>query len=193
MHHHGPTHRHHPTPQYLDSYSRLPGVVSPGKAEEHDSLPRPGAPSVPDSMRAARSRTEDDEDVPREPRTERPAAPAAVAWDHPKEDRDTVAFELPPRQTLSGSHDGVPGSEDENEGYGDMRVAVLIPYSGPGLPIWFDAFTDLAASNKDLVDWLIFCEEVGKCFIAASLYTFVCSLTFVWPTGLLLLASCKAL
>ncbi|CAM9865198.1 unnamed protein product [Ectocarpus sp. 12 AP-2014] len=160
MHHHGPTHRHNPTPQYLDSYSRLPGVVSPGKAEEHDSLSRPGAPSVPDSMRAARSRTEDDEDVPREPRTERPAAPAAVAWDHPKEDRATVAFELPPRQTLSGSHDdGVSGSEDEDGGYGDMRVAVLIPYSGPGLPIWFDAFTDLAASNKDLVDWLIFCEE----------------------------------
>lgn len=47
-----------------------------------------------------------------------------------------------------------------NEGYGDMRVAVLVPYSGKGLPLWFDAFTDLASASGDLVDWIIFCEEV---------------------------------
>lgn len=49
--------------------------------------------------------------------------------------------------------------------YGDMRVAVLIPYSGAGLPVWFDAFTELAAANEELVDWIIFCEQVrqGSC------------------------------
>lgn len=165
MHHHGPTHRQHPTPLYLDSYSRLPGVVSPGSVKDQDSLPRPGVPSGPDSRTG--SKTEDYDvpgDVPGEPRTESPAAPAAVGLDHPKDDDANVAFELPPREPLSQAHDRVSGSEDEDEeeGYGDMRVAVLVPYSGPGLPIWFDAFTDLAASNKDLVDWLIFCEQVGN-------------------------------
>lgn len=45
--------------------------------------------------------------------------------------------------------------------YEDMRVAVLVPFSGPGLPVWFDAFAELAAANSELVDWKIFCEEVS--------------------------------
>lgn len=53
-----------------------------------------------------------------------------------------------------------PGTEERNGGYGDMRIAVLVPYSGPGLPVWFDAFTDLAAANRNLMDWIIFCEKV---------------------------------
>lgn len=46
------------------------------------------------------------------------------------------------------------------EGYGDMRVAVLLPYSGDGLPVWFDTFTHLAAANKEVIDWIVFCKEV---------------------------------
>lgn len=46
-------------------------------------------------------------------------------------------------------------------GYDDMRVAVLVPFSGPGLPVWFDAFAELAGANSELVDWKIFCEKVS--------------------------------
>lgn len=56
--------------------------------------------------------------------------------------------------------EGEEEQEEEEEGYGDMRVAVLVPYSGPGLPLWFDAFTELAAASSAAVDWIIFCEEV---------------------------------
>lgn len=76
-------------------------------------------------------------------------------------------LELPPRPPLLLSeeqsdnlHEELRESSGDGEGYGDMRVAVLVPYSGPGLPLWFDAFADLAAASKDLVDWIIFCEEV---------------------------------
>lgn len=50
--------------------------------------------------------------------------------------------------------------EDDSDDYGDMRIAVLVPYSGPGLPVWFDAFMDLAAANGKLMDWIIFCDQV---------------------------------
>lgn len=56
--------------------------------------------------------------------------------------------------------EGRPGQADKISSYGEMRIAVLVPYSGPGLPVWFDAFTDLAAANSKLMDWIIFCEEV---------------------------------
>lgn len=58
------------------------------------------------------------------------------------------------------AHSGISGSRSSDEGYGDMRIAVLIPYSGSGLPSWFDAFAELAGANAALMDWLIFCEEV---------------------------------
>lgn len=79
--------------------------------------------------------------------------------------RRVVDFDPPPeRQRLSTESDGrSDGANDESrddEEYGDMRVAVLVPYVGPGLPVWFDAFADLAAASKDAVDWIIFCEEV---------------------------------
>lgn len=69
----------------------------------------------------------------------------------------------PPVQLLTTEGGQVTRYEEGRGGegaYGDMRIAILVPYSGPGLPVWFDAFTDLAAMNKDLVDWIIFCEEV---------------------------------
>lgn len=67
---------------------------------------------------------------------------------------------------MDGFNGAVDGTSGEDEGYGDMRVAVLVPYSGPGLPLWFDAFTDLAAANKDLVDWIIFCDEVRTLLVS---------------------------
>lgn len=63
---------------------------------------------------------------------------------------------------------GPLGTEERNGGYGDMRIAVLVPYSGPGLPVWFDAFTDLAAANSNLMDWIIFCEKVRGQFVVES-------------------------
>ncbi|CAM9225368.1 unnamed protein product, partial [Hapterophycus canaliculatus] len=133
MHHHAPTHQ-----QHHGLFSTLSGSV-PFEVNP-DTLPAP--PLVPDSMRPSSPsalRTETPLDPPREP--------------HYK------GFELPPREPLSEEHQDKVGGIDGDEGYGDMRVAVLVPYSGPGLPLWFDAFTDLAAANKDLVDWIIFCEE----------------------------------
>lgn len=69
---------------------------------------------------------------------------------------DTVWKRLPPREEL----DLQDLPEETKFAYDGMRVAVLVPYSGPGLPNWFDAFTDLAAASRDAVDWIIFCEEV---------------------------------
>lgn len=42
--------------------------------------------------------------------------------------------------------------------YGDMRVRGLLPYTLANLPVWFDVFTELAAANSEVMDWLIFCE-----------------------------------
>ena len=73
---------------------------------------------------------------------------------------------LPPRLTTKPEDypdDGTivdNGSQQGEDCYGGMRVAVLVPYSGPGLPLWFDSFVELAAASKDAVDWIIFCEEV---------------------------------
>ncbi|CAM9102064.1 unnamed protein product [Ascophyllum nodosum] len=72
---------------------------------------------------------------------------------------------LPPRLTTKPEDypdDGTivdNGSQQGEDCYGGMRVAVLVPYSGPGLPLWFDSFVELAAASKDAVDWIIFCEE----------------------------------
>lgn len=52
----------------------------------------------------------------------------------------------------------------EDDDYGDMRIAVLVPFSGTGLPVWFDLFLDLAEANKKLIDWILFCEEVKSTF-----------------------------
>lgn len=87
----------------------------------------------------------------------------------------------PPNQLQGEPHGGIPPlqqqtgdseEEEEEEGYGDMRVAVLVPYAGPGLPLWFDAFADLAAANSAAVDWLIFCEEVRMGAPANTLLAF---------------------
>lgn len=70
---------------------------------------------------------------------------------------------VPPELKDDASPDppaGEDGGGGGEEGYGDMRVAVLVPYSGPGLPLWFDAFTELAAASAAAVDWIIFCDEV---------------------------------
>lgn len=44
--------------------------------------------------------------------------------------------------------------------YGGQRVAVVVPYVGSDLPVWWDAFTEQAKHNEGLVDWIIFCDQV---------------------------------
>lgn len=159
MHHHGPTdHGRHG-----DNPPRLPGAF-PIEDEVRDSatvLPAeiiPDKPSLRDSTKAGAVAG-----------TESPVqqAPTAAAQATPKTEDNSAAFTLPSRPVSGGgeepsgdSSESTGSSEEEEDGYGDMRIAVLVPYSGPGLPLWFDAFTDLAAANKDLVDWIIFCAEV---------------------------------
>lgn len=141
MHHHAPAYQEH---HGIFSLSPASGSIP----SDSDSTALPGAPLVPDSMR--------------------PFPVVAVRTETPLDplgEPHTGGFELPPREPLLEPPVGEVGETlgdtgDEEEGYGGMRVAVLVPYSGPGLPLWFDAFADLAAANKDLVDWIIFCEDV---------------------------------
>lgn len=164
MHHHGPTDQE----RHGDYPHRLPGAF-PIEDEVKDiaaSLPveaLPGEPSLPDSMTGGAAVAGTESPV----QHQEPTAAAAQAT--PKtEDKGAAGFTLPPRpvseeeEEPSEDSSESKGSSQEEGGYGDMRVAVLVPYSGPGLPLWFDAFTDLAAANKDLVDWIIFCAEVRK-------------------------------
>lgn len=45
--------------------------------------------------------------------------------------------------------------------YDGQRVAVVVPYVGTELPVWWEAFADQARFNDGLVDWIIFCDKVG--------------------------------
>ena len=158
LHHHGPTdqERHgdykprwpgaFPEDEVKQASAALPGEALPGEA-------LPAEPSLPDWMKGAAVVAETEPPV--NP-TEEPGAGAQT----PKTGGDGVAGDLTLTARPMSEEDESGGSREEDEGYGDMRVAVLVPYSGPGLPLWFDAFTDLAAANKDLVDWIIFCAEV---------------------------------
>lgn len=166
IHQHGPAHHEGVGTKRDDPSTMVPGLLPPKDGHAQYSAAIPRAPSVPDSMKGLKGlegrrvpghdRTKIDEH-----RQQRTAFRAGEAIDN----GSGVGAQLPPRpplgldwQTGGGDEPGRPLGEDE--GYGEMRVAVLIPYSGPGLPIWFDAFTDLAAANKDLIDWIIFCAEV---------------------------------
>lgn len=157
LHHHGPTqdglHRHG---DYTSP--RLPGAFPVEGGDEHiSSAALPDEPSVPDSMKGGS--VAGTEAAGQQHQKQRGTAPQA-------KDDAAVSFTLPARPLLEEEKTGelseLRVSSEEDDGYGDMRVAVLVPYSGPGLPLWFDAFTDLAAANKDLVDWIIFCAEVCR-------------------------------
>lgn len=41
-----------------------------------------------------------------------------------------------------------------------QRVAIVVPYVGRELPVWWDAFVDQAKHNEGLLDWIIFCDKV---------------------------------
>lgn len=41
-----------------------------------------------------------------------------------------------------------------------QRVAVVVPYVGKDLPVWWDAFAEQARLNDGLIDWIIFCDQV---------------------------------
>lgn len=42
-----------------------------------------------------------------------------------------------------------------------QRVAVVVPYVGRDLPVWWDAFAEQARLNEGLIDWIIFCDQVS--------------------------------
>lgn len=169
-------HQHEPAPpdgrrtKLHEPSPEVPSVLSYGGADVHDPAAIPGAPSVPDSMKGGAPVPGHDRTDSKKQWQRPPSASGGAAIDV----EDGAGFRLPPRQPLdfdvrdaegsaSSDDDESGGLGEQDKGYGEMRVAVLIPYSGPGLPIWFDAFTDLAAANKDLVDWIIFCAEVRSC------------------------------
>lgn len=43
-----------------------------------------------------------------------------------------------------------------------QRVAVVVPYVGGDLPVWWDAFAEQAKLNDGLVDWIIFCDQASR-------------------------------
>lgn len=162
MHHHAPTHHGGPTQHHYDPVPHVPGGFSTGVGDEHNSPTLPGEPILPDSI--------GEPSVPAHTRTHTVDQPRST--EAPPETTNNgggiADVGQPTRLPLVSEGKGVDlggglgGSSGDGDGYGDMRVAVLVPYSGPGLPLWFDAFTDLAAASKDLVDWMIFCEEVQQ-------------------------------
>lgn len=166
MHHHAPVHQRGVAHHHYDSLSQVPVRTSVEDGDSHNSPALPGEPSLPDSMReTAAVERSSSSSAPAHTRTPRVADQPNLSGKAPETKNsggDIADLGLPPRPSEGqgaslGGESKEPFSEDE--GYGDMRVAVLVPYSGPGLPLWFDAFTDLAAASKDLVDWIIFCDE----------------------------------
>ena len=52
-------------------------------------------------------------------------------------------------------------SQSRLDPYDGQRVAVVVPYVGTELPVWWEAFAEQARFNDGLVDWIIFCDKVG--------------------------------
>lgn len=63
-------------------------------------------------------------------------------------DRDTGAVATPALMPVPELYDG-------------QRIAVLVPYIGSDLPVWWDAFAEQAGHNEGLVDWIIICDQVN--------------------------------
>lgn len=155
-------HHHNPEPHSKHHTSRVPGMSPlrndtkrPGQRPEVlNSMVEPDIGARQDSAVAGtqtlapQEELKDAESVNGGPVGFEPPKPPLV----PSELKDDASPDSP------ASEDG--GGEGEEDEYGGMRVAVLVPYSGPGLPLWFDAFTELAAASAAAVDWIIFCEEV---------------------------------
>lgn len=47
--------------------------------------------------------------------------------------------------------------------YKGQKVAVLVPYVGRDLPVWWDVFAEQAKLNIGLIDWILFCDQVTYC------------------------------
>lgn len=45
--------------------------------------------------------------------------------------------------------------------YDGHRVAVVVPYVGNDLPVWWNTFAEQARHNEGLVDWIIMCDQVS--------------------------------
>lgn len=86
------------------------------------------------------------------------------------ERRAAPAAESTITRVSATSHEGIKEVFHEsfhNEGVEDLakptnesgRVAVLIPYTGPALPAWFDTWLHTASTSAPLFDWLIFVTD----------------------------------
>ncbi|CAB1119182.1 unnamed protein product [Ectocarpus sp. CCAP 1310/34] len=52
-----------------------------------------------------------------------------------------------------------PPQPTQPDQFNGQKVAVVIPYVGKDLPVWWDAFAEQARLNDGLVDWIIFCDQ----------------------------------
>lgn len=163
MHHHEPS-----TPHYVDPFIEPPamGGVPPESTAVVNTVLLPDAPSKPTGSALETSSTPENDGASVQTEGKwivETLPPSPQETKQSLEEESFVVYDI--EHPGEGQAGEVPGnalevSAGDREGYGDMRVAVLVPYSGTGLPPWFDAFADLAAASSDAVDWIIFCEAV---------------------------------
>lgn len=54
-----------------------------------------------------------------------------------------------------------PSQPTRPDQFNGQKVAVVVPYVGKDLPVWWDAFAEQARLNDGLVDWIIFCDQAS--------------------------------
>lgn len=65
--------------------------------------------------------------------------------------------------------DNTPQSTVRPDPFDGQRVAVVVPYIGTDLPVWWDAFAEQARLNDGLIDWIIFCDQASQLFVPQRL------------------------
>ncbi|CAM9110423.1 unnamed protein product [Ectocarpus sp. 13 AM-2016] len=55
-----------------------------------------------------------------------------------------------------------PPQPTQPDQFNGQKVAVVVPYVGKDLPVWWDAFAEQARLNDGLVDWVIFCDQASN-------------------------------
>ena len=87
--------------------------------------------------------------------------------------------EMIPGLELGTTYVPRPLPQPRADPYDGQRVAVVVPYVGSELPVWWEAFAEQARFNDGLVDWLIFCDKVSAAVV--RLYgVFTCSQPDLW-------------
>jgi len=69
----------------------------------------------------------------------------------------------PPMKMMSGK------AQPSNDGIKN-RIAILLPYIGKTLPIWFDLFAFTAYASSDMIDWYIFISDAPNRVVPSNVF-----------------------